>query len=347
MMNTDTEDLTKARRGIQGPAWRWTDALGLSSSRSLRDDHHFDELVLRAARFLQLLASEHAGRSRPADEFPVVATAKAFWDKPENRQQFIILALGDCPREQAAKRFNMDADVVEMVEKLFFDVRESREASAWINGHVILPESKSGAVELATKYRAAYWGGLRVAEEILDAGKVCLSDEVHRIADAEDLLRMKALAAADMPLGNSVEAVRLLKVYFDNQHRKASLDLRKEKFRFLCEQEIQKRELAEIRREAADERESHRMEEMEQRRNMRQQEQMERERMVRSRERLREERRALDEQAKIERAAQSPLAQLSWTSSPKAVLSPVGDSARCTVEKTRTAEAPDRTNVAA
>ena len=222
-----------------------------------------------------------------------------------------------------------------------------RKATAWINAHVILPESKSGAVELATKYRAAFWGGPRVAEAILDVGKVSLSGEVQRIADAEDLLRMKALAAADMPLGNPTEARQLLKMYFDQQNKSAALEFRKEKFRFLCEQEIHKRELAEIRQKAAAKREERRMEEMARRRDFRQQKQMERERLARSREHLLEERRVLDEQAKIERAAQSPLAQLSWTSGPKATSSSACDSATSTSENTGTAEAPQRTKVAA
>ncbi len=346
-MKFDTVDLARARRSIQGPLWRWNDAVELSSSRDFQDEEHVDGLVVQAARYMQLLGSERDGRSKPADEYPVIATAKDFWDKPENRQQFIILTLADCPREQIAKRFNMEPDVIEMVEKLFFDIRESRKATSWINGHVILPESRSGAVELATKYRAAFWGGPRVAEAILDAGKVCLSDEVQRIADAEDLLRMKALAAADMPLGNSTEARKLLKMHFDHQNKSAALEFRKEKFRFLCEQEIHKRELAEIRQKAAAKREERRMEEMARRRDFRQQKQMERERLARSREHLLEERRVLDEQAKIERAARSPLAQLIWGPGPTAASSSACDSATSTLENTGTAEAPRRTKVAA
>ena len=346
-MNSDFADPTRARRGIQGPSWRWGYALELSSFRRFRHEDRVDELVIQAARFIHVLASEQDGRLRSADEYPVIATAKTLWDKPENRQQFIILTLADCPREQIAKRLNMDLNVIKTVESLFFDIRECREATSWINAHVILPESRSGAAELAMKYRAAFWGGPCVAETILDAGRVFSFDEVQRIADEEHLLRMKALAAADMPLGNQTEALQFLKVYLDHQNKNTQLEIRKEKFRFLHEQEIRKHELAERRQRAADKREERQIQAKLQRRDIRKQEQNEHERLAKLREHLKEERRSLEQQARIERAARSPLAQLSWAPSPKAESFSARESAMCTSEKKDAAVTPQGTHVAA
>lgn len=346
-MKTKTVDPTRARRGLHGPCWRWDCAIELSSSRGFRHEDRFDELVYRAARFIQLLASEQDGRSKSADEYPVIATAKSFWDKPENRQQFIILTLADCPREQIAKRFNMDLNVIETVEKLFFDIRESRDATSWIHAHVILPESRSGASELATKYRAAFWGGPRVAEEILDTGRVVFVDEVQRIANEEYLLGMKALTAADMSLRNQKDALQFQKIYFDHQNKKEQLDFRKEKFRFHCEQEIRKQELAESRQRAAENREERQVQEKLRRRDIRKQQQRELERLAKLREHMQEEWRLLEQKSRIDRANRSPLTQLSWTLSQKAESFSTCGSTMCTSEIIEAAVTPQRTPVAA
>jgi len=309
-------DDTQARRGIRGPAWRWQYALELSSVRGLSQDVHVDQLVDQAVRFIKGDSLEPDSELNSTNDDRLTGLAKSFWDNPENRQQFIILTLADFPRDEIAERFVIDQNIFEIVERLYFDIRESREASSWINAHVILPEARSGHTELATKYRAAYWGGRCVADSILDEGKSFSFDEVDRIAEVERVLQLKALAAADMPVGNQIEALKFLRIYTDLEGKKAKLEFQKERFRVKSELESTKLELAERRQEFAERREEQKIEEELRHKESRRHQREEHERLERFRESLRKNWISSEKQTRVKRAARSPLAQLSWKSGP-------------------------------
>lgn len=137
-----------------GPAWRW-----LSAVRASRSHFIADELVRRAARHLRLSA---AAANRPANAGRldrVIAEARALWDDAGLREPFTLMVLGDVSRDEIAERLSVSTDVIEAAELLFLDIRAARQASSWINAHVIRPEAAAGRVELSTRYRAAYWGG--------------------------------------------------------------------------------------------------------------------------------------------------------------------------------------------
>jgi hypothetical protein len=208
----------------------------------------------------------------------------------------------------------VEPEVIEIVERLFFDIRDSRQATAWINGHVILPEAKAGHVDLAVKYRHAFWGGAKIAEWILETGKGILGDSVQQIAEQEQLLHLKCLAALEMRLTSSKETLQFLRVSLDHQHRSKRLELEKEKFRSRAEQEIRNFKLAERRQRDAEKRLEQRIS-VAQRKQERKHMKKERERLAAIQESIQKQRQYSEHLKRIDRANQSPLGSLTWKKS--------------------------------
>lgn len=313
-MNCVNDSYCKMRCSIDGPSWRSILAKELASSPKPMWKEVSDGLVHEMAGFYQSLISDQNDGRDAAKQFPVTAAAKSLWESPEVREQFIILTLGDCERDSIAKRLNIDLNILQTMEALFFDVRSFREAAGWINAHVILPESKAGHIDLAIKYRHAYWGGAKIAGWILETGKGILGDSVQQIAEQEQLLQLKCLAALEMPLTNSKETLQFLRVSLDHQHRSQRLEFEKEKFRSRAEQGIRDFKLAERRQRDTETRLKERMS-VAQRKQERKQMKQERERLAAIQESIQQQRQYSEHLKRIDRANQSPLASLTWTKS--------------------------------
>lgn len=279
-----------------GPSWRWLSAIRTSWSR-----FSADELVRRAVRHLRMSA---AAANRPANAGRldrVIAAARTLWDNAGLRESFTLMVLGDVPRGTMAERLHVRTDVIEAAELLFLDIRAARQASSWINAHVIRPEATAGRVELSTRYRAAYWGGPEVAEWILDTCQSVVGDSVKRIAEQERVLQLKLAAALEMPITTSRESLQLQRIHLEYQHNSARLDLEKEKFRSRAELEIRKLKLAEQREQRQRENQQGRTEDRTERR---------RRAIVKAS--SRQQAHDAERRRRTERAKQSPLAALKW-----------------------------------
>lgn len=311
-MKQDIADQRQMYHSLDGPSWRWKLAARLADLGSRRLACIADRIVKQAVLFISLLLGDDDA-TLAAESFPEIAAAKSLWDNPETRQRFIILTLGDCPRDLIAERLGVTLEIVECLELLFFDVRDCRHAKDWINAHVIRAESMSGAYDVAIKYRMAFYGGPVIAQAILDA-RVPL-DEVERIDNQKSLLYMKAIEALEIPLKDSKSALQLLKITVDYTCNMKKLELADEKFRHKCEQDIRKIELAKRRLEVAAEREKAQAEWQRGQASEREQKKQEKAKLLEIRTQLRQERFLVEERAAMERAAKSPLAKLSWTAS--------------------------------
>ena len=319
-MNCNSNRFCEMRRSIDGPAWRSQLAQSLAASPKASWQEVSDELVHQLAGFYQLLVADRTDGRQTTKQYPVIATAKSLWENPEIRKQFIILTLGDCDHDLIAKRLQIDLKTLKTMEALFFDIRNSREATGWINAHVILPESKAGHIDLAIKYRHAYWGGAKVAEWTLETGKGLLGDSVQQIAEQEQRLQMKCLAALEMPLTNSKETLQFLRISLNHQHRLKRLEFEKEQFRGRAEHEIRKCGLAERRQRNAERQLEQRIV-VAQRKQERKLIKEERERLSAIQESIQQQRQYSEHLQRIVRANQSPLGSLTWKKSTSTVSS--------------------------
>jgi len=272
-----------------------------------------DDAVRQATGYIQLLTGGEEECGEADKTFPTVAAGRALWDNPESRRQLIILTLGNHPRDYISKRLGVGIDIVEIAERLFFDIRDSREATGWVNAHVMMPESRSGSAKCTVQYRAAYWGGPLIASSILDVEERVPLDEVQRIADQEMLLQLKLRQALEFPLDDARSNLQFMKMYFDCEHREKKLDMAKDRFRHQCEQDIRKHEIADARLAAAAAREEARIAASQQRAARVSQQAEEMKKYFDAMVQLRQERRAAEDRLAAARAVASPLARLAWS----------------------------------
>ena len=312
-MKATVLEYDRVRRSIDGPAWRWQCALELAELRGSGGDRDVDDVMHHAAGFMRIMNSGADSVAEARHKYPLIAQAKSLWDKPHSWQQFVIMALGGFTKDAMSAKLNVKAEVVDVAERLFFDIRDSRQACSWINLHVIMPEFKAKHFELAGKYRQAYYGGAKVAEWILDGGKGIAGDSTEQLEEQRQLLQMKCLAALEMPLTNSQEAVEFLKINLEFQHKMKRLEFDEEKLRTQVEQERRKHELAELRHRDTERRHEQKRQSAQEKNERRQQVKNDHQRLASIQASLDRQRQYSEQQKRIERANHTPLAGLLWT----------------------------------
>ena len=157
--------------------WRWAEILARNPDRL--DWAYADDAVRRAAEFIQ---QRQSGNGSLKTEAPnLIRLAEQMITDPVAAETLHILVLGDCPRSEIAQRLDVQEDVITTFEELFFDVRAVRTATSCIQHSVIERACHGGRYELASKYRAAFWGGAQVARAVVDGMALVSLDEVDRI----------------------------------------------------------------------------------------------------------------------------------------------------------------------
>jgi len=228
--------------------WRWAEILARNPDRL--DWAYADDAVRRAAEFIQ---QRQSGNGSLKTEAPnLIRLAEQMITDPVAAETLHILVLGDCPRSEIAQRLDVQEDVITTFEELFFDVRAVRTATSCIQHSVIERACHGGRYELASKYRAAFWGGAQVARAVVDGMALVSLDEVDRISRQEQQLRLKLDAACLIPLRSERFAVRFLTASMNYDLGTKRLELAKQRFRQHCEAEIRRHEavLERLRREA-------------------------------------------------------------------------------------------------
>jgi hypothetical protein len=162
----------------------------------------------------------------------------------------VLLTLANCPPSQIAARLGVEEVVVDWAERLYFDVRRRREASAWISSQVIALLVSRGEIERAVECRAAYWGGAAAAELILDGNPKLATLGSERLGALENRLIVKAQTALEYPL-SAANATQFLKLFLDHQLAVQRLDLAREKFRRDCRLDEENERRARQRQAAA------------------------------------------------------------------------------------------------
>jgi hypothetical protein len=224
---------------MKGPAWRSQRAEQLASSRESARATRYDALTQDAVAYLRRRRSGPDGQYRAVEQYPSLAAAYNVWGDEATAESLRLMVLARCSQQEIAERLQLDVETVSAVEGLFFDIRWALDAANWIICHVIIPEMKSEAWDVAAKMRLAYFGGPGMAKAILDARLRLPFEEAGRLFDREVLLHVKLQEALEAPLTNG-ERMEFLKFYMDFEIKRQRLELDKRKFAYECRRDEQR-----------------------------------------------------------------------------------------------------------
>ena len=227
---------------MSGPAWRCQFARELAASAA-RLLHRGDELVHRAAEYLRALQKDDAGQ-RLCAKFATIDAAFQLQEQEAVVEKLKILILADCAPSVIAERLRLDGNVIELWEKLFFDVRPCLGALDWISSNVIEAETLRGNRRLAARLKAAIAGGQKFAIAILDADDKIPVEEGERLFRRKLLLDLKLDEAHSFPLANGADALRIIKLSVELHHDEKRLELDTARFQYQCEEAAKAHKLA-------------------------------------------------------------------------------------------------------
>lgn len=236
-MKGRTVELSEMKRSFMGPACRFKEADRLAREGGPYAGRGVDALTRQTAEYLDIYRNGDEGPSRSIRKYPEISAAFCAWNDGATADQLRILVVANCPQEEIAARLRIDEQIVATIEKLFFDVRWALDGSDWVVGHVIIPEIRAGAFDLAAKLKLAFFGGPIMARAILDARVRLPFEESDRLFDREILLHVKMQEALEAPLEETerIEFLRLCLQYDINRRR---LELDKKMFTHQCEQAV-------------------------------------------------------------------------------------------------------------
>lgn len=241
-MKSRTVELSEMKRSFMGPACRFKEADRLAREGGPYAGRGVDGLTRQTAEYLDIHRNGDEGPSRSIRKYPEISAAFCAWNNGATADQLRILAIANCPQEEIAARLQINEQIVATIEKLFFDVRWALDGSDWVVCHVIIPEIRARAFDLAAKLKLAFFGGPIMARAILDARVRLPFEESKRLFDREILLHLKMQEALEAPLEEG-ERIEFLKLYLQYDINRRRLELDKKKFAHQCEQAGRREEL--------------------------------------------------------------------------------------------------------
>lgn len=182
-----------------------------------------------------------ADRGEPdSTSWPHIAAALALSQNAAISDQIKVMVLGDCPAEEIADQFGLDARILTNWEGLFFDVRSARRASSWILNAVIQSEQQKGKNHLASQMKFAHAGGPVAAKAILMAeSRVAIKQGVD-LFDKKICLHMKFDQAINLSVETDKAKMFLIKCHADLLHREQRLRMEQRKLAQRCQEALWK-----------------------------------------------------------------------------------------------------------
>ena len=135
------------QKSVEGPAWRSKLVERLPRQRSHDAVKACDEHVRRLHHYRCLCAHGGAGVQQALARYPAIAGAEAL-NRTDQANMLKIAVLGGLDAAEIRQRLGVEAAVLDGWEKIYFDVRDMREAVQWIEAQVIEPERAAGHDEL-------------------------------------------------------------------------------------------------------------------------------------------------------------------------------------------------------
>ena len=229
-MTPDIDTKPNMEHRIGGPAYRWKLAQRYVASRSKMQ---LDEITQQTCAYMRIY--RQIGWERATSEYPAIAAAVELSKNNCAFQSLKLSVLANLPRAEVAARLGVTQEIIEVAEKLFFEIHDMAEASSWMASHVFVPEAKFGSKELAARMKVAFYGGPVLAHALLDAGDNLPINDAQRLVDQETLLHSKLQAALAFDL-DTKSAEEFLKIYLEYDLQVKQLQFEREKFQYECEQ---------------------------------------------------------------------------------------------------------------
>lgn len=248
-------------RAILGPAWRMLLLQKTPFGTAIEDSEETDPMLASAREYFALALDESEGYREAARKHPQICAAEEIQRNSDICEQLKILALSGSPHREGAMRTGLDESIIETWESLYFDVRESREASSWVTAHIIQAEMKEGNAAFAAKLKIACFSGPAAAKTLLDTDCPKLLAPAERLLERDRKLQLKFEEAASAPFVSEKECNRFLLSFAELLLSQQRLQLAERKFEARCKQLERKAELVENRQRYSAERHQRRVEE--------------------------------------------------------------------------------------
>ena len=310
-MAMNREEFARYQRGMHGPSWRAQAASNREIRPGTRLAEVADDLLVEFSKYLRIKGRNSGGIEQAAVHYPIIAAADKLNEDQEKTAALKLMVVADMPSEEMQTRSGTKTSILQAWENLFFDARNQRQATGWLCRHVIEPEVSVGNNEFASKLKVAIMTGPITVRGMLDmqAG-VCL-DEADRLFQRRIKLNQKFDVAVNMPTDSERLQMFFMKLHVSLMAAEKRQEKAEQRLAQCCAEARDRFQLKKLRLEQAAEA-----------------------RLVRRNEKLRNaERRATGEASRRRsaeelsryhaearwkamqcRAAESPLAQLRWSS---------------------------------
>jgi len=247
------EQFLREQRTFRGPKWRSEVAQEMTNLSDRSAARTWDPLTIDTAKCYALRADGGGGIVRAAEKYPFIAAAILLHDDVAKTDVMKLMTLVDSPTNAIAKRVEVEPAVVQVWERLFFDVRDMRGAVSWLSGQVIEPERKAGNTALAARMKLALVAGPDGVDAILALDEGAPVDEAERLLQRKLKLDLKFDEAVNMPL-DSDNSTTFVKLYVALQLSEKRLELAGKKLAASCAAARDRHELSKMRMEYAQER---------------------------------------------------------------------------------------------
>ena len=317
------EKFARCQRGLQGPGWRSKTAQEMTNVNSLSVAQLGDPLTIAAVKYFALRADDVDGRERAAAAYPKIEAAIALHDDNDKTDVVKLMILADFPVAAIGTRVGVEPEVIQVWEELFFDVRGMRSATNWLSMQVVNHEHKAGNTELAARMKVAIVAGIDGVNAVLALDEGAPVDEAERLFQRKLKLSLKFDAAAEMPIDSERSRLAFIKLYVHLQLSERHLELAGKNLSARCAEARNRHELANLQMEYSQERKVLKANEKRQQTEQRRQAQEARNDAATRAQELQHYARLANQKTAACRAAQSPLARLTWgKSQPIPVTSP-------------------------
>jgi len=240
-----------------------------------------------------------------------VASADA---NPELCEQLQLMVLANMEVDEIHQRLGLPVVAIQAWEAIFFDAREMRQSSSWVEAHVIGKETRAGNHYLASRMRLAIAAGPVAGRAMLDADVELPLDEAARLYRRTLKLHLKFDQALNMPLDSERSRLRLIEMVRSSKLEGQRIELARERLALRCQALHDRHQGDKLRLELAKKRAEIKLVEVQAKQGRAVAREAAKQRKVAARQQFAALLRQAEKRALAARIAASPLAKLTWGS---------------------------------
>lgn len=309
MISTQVE-FARFQRGRQGPAWRVKIANSWEMDPGTRPTALYDQVLINFIKYRRLMGEDAAGAERASTAYPLIAAAERLNEDRQKTAPLMLMVLADMSYDEMQTRSGIEIPILQTWELLFFDARRQQKATCWLANQIINPERQLGDVRFASKLKLAVMAGPVAVRAMLDMEECLQLDEADRLFQRKLALTEKLDVAAEMPIVTEKHRLRLMKMHLELMSTEKRMALAERKLTQRCAEAHERYELRKMRLEQAAARAAAKLHDKRRKAEVRQRRQAEQHQAAEDEKTF--QRSALQKAAAC-RAAESPLAQLRWS----------------------------------